>query len=245
MRSRPDRRGRGDHWYPRRKAPPTTAARRYRLDLKTTQVIDLKAVGQTEQRQEFGSTGFLSVSIADTTGGKTISVVLDSLKPDSASPVPSEAAKAAAGTTWHGVVGSNGRITGLQASSENPVAVTLTALLREFLPPVPAGVPPGKAWTDTTENNDNVPNGSMAVRTITNFQSSSETYEGVKALKIASASSSSSGNQETEVIRGHRRHREREPESGTSGPTVPTLAESEAAESDGLGGSHLNRCPWL
>jgi hypothetical protein len=180
------------------KAPPTTAARRYRLDLKTTQVIDLKAVGQTEQRQEFGSTGFLSVSIADTTGGKTLSVVLDSLKPDSASPVPSEAAKAAAGTTWHGVVGSNGRITGLQASSDNPVAVTLTALLREFLPPVPAGVAPGKAWTDTTENNDNVPNGSMAVRTITNFQSSSETYEGVKALKIASASSSSfSGNQET------------------------------------------------
>ena len=74
----------------------------------------------------------------------------------------------------------------------------MTALLREFLPPVPAGVAPGKAWTDTTENNDNVPNGSMAVRTITNFQSSSETYEGVKALKIASASSSSfSGNQET------------------------------------------------
>src|SRR6185369_16861567 len=30
------------------KAPPTTAARRYRLDLKTTQVIDLKAMGQTE-----------------------------------------------------------------------------------------------------------------------------------------------------------------------------------------------------
>jgi hypothetical protein len=180
------------------KAPPTTAAKRYRLDLKTTQVIDLKALGQTEQRQAFGSTGFLSVSLADTTDGKTISIVLDSLKPDSASPVPAEAAKAAAGTTWHGVVGSNGRITGLKASNDNPVASTMTGLLREFLPPVPTGVAPGKAWTDTTENADNVANGSMAVRTITNFQSSSETYGGVKAVKIASASSSSfSGTQET------------------------------------------------
>ena len=125
--------------------------------------------------------------MADTTDGKTISIVLDSLKPDSASPVPAEAAKAAAGTTWHGVVGSNGRITGLKASNDNPVASTMTGLLREFLPPVPTGVAPGKAWTDTTENADNVPNGSMAVRTVTNFQSSSETYGGVKALKIASA----------------------------------------------------------
>ena len=80
-------------------------------------------MGQTEQRQEFGSTGFLSVSIADTTGGKTISVVLDSLKPDSASPVPAEAAKAAAGTHMARrgrLERENHRAPGLEAITPSP-----------------------------------------------------------------------------------------------------------------------------
>ena len=179
------------------KSPPAPTTKRYRIDLKTTQVIDLTAVGQTEQRQSFSSTAFVAVVLGDTTGGRTITITLDSLRPDSASPIPAEAIKAAYGSTWHGVVGSNGRISGFKAS-ENPVAAQMTPLLREFLPPVPAGVAPGKAWTDTTENTDDVSNGSMASRTVTNFQSSSEDFSGVKALKIASASSSSyTGTQQT------------------------------------------------
>lgn len=182
------------------KSPPEAASRRYRIDLKTTQVVDLTALGQTEQRQAFGSVGFLSVTVQDTTGGKTITIVLDSLQPDSASPIPAEAAKAANGTIWHGVVGTNGRISGLKPSSDNPVAGQMTGLLREFLPPVPPGTAAGKSWTDTTENSDGVPNGSMTVRTVTNFQSSAENFAGVKAVKIAAASSSSfSGTQQTDA----------------------------------------------
>lgn len=174
------------------------APKRYRIDLKTTQVIDLTALGQTEQRQSFGSAGFLTVTLADSSGGKSITIVLDSLKPDSESPIPAEAAKAVSNTTWHGQVGTNGRITGLKTESDNPVAGQITGLLRDFLPPVPLGTQAGKAWTDTTENNDSVPGGALAVRTVTNFQSSSELYGGVKALKIASASSSAiSGTQDT------------------------------------------------
>jgi hypothetical protein len=174
------------------------APARYRIDLKTTQVIDLTALGQTEQRQSFSSAAFVTVALQDTAGGKVITITLDSLKPDSASPIPAEAAKSAYGTVWHGTLASNGRISGLKASNDNPVAGQMTGLLREFLQPVPAGTQAGKAWTDTTENSDEVPNGSMAVRTVTNFQTSREVFGGVKAVKIASASSSSySGTQET------------------------------------------------
>jgi hypothetical protein len=179
------------------KSPSDSTPKRYRIDLKTTQVIDLTALGQTEQRQSFNSAAFVAVTLQDTTGGRTITITLDSLKPDSASPIPAEAIKAAYGTVWHGIVGSNGRISGIKAS-DNPVAAQMTPLLREFLPPVPAGTPAGKAWTDTTENTDDVSNGSMAVRTVTNFQSSSEDFSGTKAVRIASASSSSySGTQQT------------------------------------------------
>jgi len=181
------------------KSSPEAAPRHYRVDLKTTQVVDLTAVGEKEQRQVFGSVGFLSVAVQDTTGGKTITIVLDSLQSDSASPIPTEAAKSARGTTWHGIVGANGRISGFNASSENPVAGQMTGLLREFLPPVQAGTAAGRTWTDTTETSLDVPNGSMAIRTVTNFQSSAENFAGVKAVKIASASSSSySGTQQTE-----------------------------------------------
>jgi hypothetical protein len=180
-------------------SPSAPAPKRYRINLKTTQVVDLTAIGQLSQTQTFASTGYLTVTLGDTSGGKALTIVLDSLKPDSGSaPQAADAATTVKNTVWHGVVGANGRITGLNTDSDNPVAAQITGLLREFLPPVPSGTQPGKAWTDTTDNNDSVSNGALAVRTVTNFQSSSESYAGVKALKIASASSSSiSGSQET------------------------------------------------
>ena len=67
------------------KSPPAPTTKRYRIDLKTTQVIDLTAVGQTEQRQSFSSTAFVAVVLGDTTGGRTITITLDSLRPDSRS----------------------------------------------------------------------------------------------------------------------------------------------------------------
>lgn len=180
------------------KFPAAPAPKHYRIQMKMTQVVDLTPLGQTEQRQSLGSVGFVTVTLADTADGKTITILLDSLQPDSGSPIPAEAAKAASGITWHGLVGPNGRISGLKSDSDNIIASQMSGIMREFLPPVPAGTQAGKSWTDTTENTDNVNNGSMAVRTVTNFQSSSETYAGVKAVKIASASSSSvSGTQET------------------------------------------------
>lgn len=178
-------------------APLARATQHYQILVKTSQVVDLTALGQGEQKQSFSLAEFVAVTLADTTGGKTVTIVLDSLKPDSGSPIPAEAAKSAWGVTWHGLIGPNGRVTGLKATTENPLATQFGGVLRELLPPVPVGIQAGKSWTDTTENTDDVPGGSLAVRTITNFTSASDNYAGVKAIKIASASSSSiSGSQQ-------------------------------------------------
>jgi hypothetical protein len=177
--------------------PSAGGTQHYQILVKTSQVVDLSALGQGEQKQNFNLTEFVAVTLADTAGGKTVTMVLDSLKPDSGSPIPAEAAKAAAGVTWRGLLGPNGRVTGLKPTTDNPLASQFGGVLRELLPPVKAGIQAGKSWTDTTEFTDDVPGGSLAVRTITNFTSASETYAGVKAIKIASASSSSvSGTQQ-------------------------------------------------
>jgi hypothetical protein len=142
-------------------APPAT--HRYKLDVKTTQVVNLAALGQGEQRIEITASGFVTVSSVDSAGGQAVKVVLDSLNMAEGSPIPPEAAKSAAGATW--------------------------------VPPFTAGTPAGKTWTDT---NETTRNGGVAIRTVTNFQTSADSYNGQKVTKLAGASASSvSGSQES------------------------------------------------
>jgi hypothetical protein len=167
------------------------APRKYRLDMKTAQVVDLAALGQGEQRTEFTSTAFVTVTLADTAGGKTIHLVLDSMLTDSTSPIPQEAVRAAAGSAWHGLVGRNGRISEFKAVGTRGVGEQFAGVFRQFLPPIPVGKKAGDQWTDTTEITDDLGTGSLATRTVTNFQAASEIFQGTRALKVAAAASSS------------------------------------------------------
>jgi hypothetical protein len=176
-------------WTP---APP--AAHRYKLDVKTTQVVNLAAMGQGEQRVEITGTGFVTVTTADSAGGQAVKVVLDSLQIGEGSPIPPEQAKAAAGATWTGYRGSSGRVNDLKLTDENPVASSIEGVLQQLFPPLKNGTGPGKTWTDTNETQRN---GSIAIRTVTNFQTSADNYNGQKVTRLAGASSSSiSGSQE-------------------------------------------------
>jgi hypothetical protein len=171
------------------------AARHYKLDVKTTQVVNLAALGQGEQRVEITSTGFVSVTSTDSAGGQAVTVVLDSLQVGEGSPIPPDQAKAAAGATWTGFREPSGRVKDLKLTQDNAVASAIEGVLQQLFPPIKTGTGAGKSWTDTTETQRN---GGIAIRTVTNFQTSPDSYNGQKVLKLAGASSSSiSGSQES------------------------------------------------
>ena len=165
---------------------------RYRVEVKTAVTQDLTAVGQGEQKQEFTNTGFVTVTMKDSAGGQAVTIVLDSLLPGEGSPFVGEMATGAAGTTWTGFRQPNGRVKELKSGSENPAANTMQGVLQQLLPPMKAGTREGQAWTDTTESD----NDGVAVRTVTNFQTTGETVNGAKVLRLAGASSTAMSGQQ-------------------------------------------------
>lgn len=170
------------------------APRRYRLEVKTVVTQDLTIVGQGQQTQEFQNTSYVSLDTRDSADGKVASIVLDSVVAGAGSPISAEAAKALAGTTWRGFIQANGRLRGLETDGENPLAQVVESALQQMFPPLRAGAREGQQWTDTTEAD----NSGLAVRTVTNFQTAGDTYQGAKVLKLAGASSASiSGEQAT------------------------------------------------
>jgi hypothetical protein len=170
---------------------PAPGPRRYRVELKTSVVQDLRAVGQTEQKHEFTNTGFVTVSTRDSAGGQAVTLVLDSLVVGSGSPIPAEDAKSAAGTTWHGFREPSGRVSRFTPDTANQTAGAIEPALRALFPPMKAGAGAGQAWTDTTETE----NDGIAVRTVTNYLTSSDSYGGARVLKLAGAFSSAMSGQ--------------------------------------------------
>lgn len=166
---------------------------RYRVDTSVDQVIDLSAVGQPEQHNSMKSSYFLTLVQEDTTGGKAITITIDSITFDTATPPPPPAKAAldsAWGAGWHGLLTPDGKTTGLTAVGDSNAPDQLQQMVANFLPRVKAGAKPGDTWTDTTDHTFQDENSSIAVRTITNFSASGrEAVQGVQALKVLTASS--------------------------------------------------------
>ena len=66
--------------------PPVTS--KYRVDQSLTQEVDGSAEGQGKQTLRFSTSAFVTVTLADSAGGRTMKVVLDSVRGDSATPIP-------------------------------------------------------------------------------------------------------------------------------------------------------------
>jgi hypothetical protein len=170
----------------------SVASKRYRVELKTSLVQDLTALGKGEQKQEFTSTGFVTLTTQDSAGGQAVTFVLDSLVLGEGSPIPPDAAKAAAGSTWHGFRGSGGRVKELKLEKDDQVAGAIEPALTQLIPPMKTGAKEGQTWTDTTEADIN----GVAVRTVTNFQTSADSYNGARVLRLAGAFSSAMSGQQ-------------------------------------------------
>src|SRR3954471_22532519 len=127
---------------------PTPA--KYRIDQALTQEIDATAAGGAKQKMAFSTSSFVTVSLADSAGGKIIRVVVDSLRGDSAVPIPRAVLDSARGAEFHGYVEKSGKPSGLEPTKANPAAVQVQGLLSDFFPWIKAGMKVGDSWSDTT-----------------------------------------------------------------------------------------------
>jgi hypothetical protein len=164
------------------RAPTTT---KYRIDQALTQEMDATAAGGAKQKIAFTTSSFVTVSLADSAGGKVIRVVVDSLRGDSAVPIPSAVLDSAKGAEFRGFLDRSGKPTGLEPSRPNAAAVQIQGLLSDFFPWVKAGLKVGDSWSDTTAKTNATGSDSVTVRRVSAYKAAAaETWNARKAVRI-------------------------------------------------------------
>jgi hypothetical protein len=163
-------------------APTTT---KYRIDQSLSQEVDATPAGGAKQKIAFTTSSFVTVSLADSAGGKVMRVVVDSLRGDSAVPIPAAVLDSARGAEFHGFLAKSGKPSGLQPVRANPAAVQIQGLLSDFFPWIKAGLKVGDSWADTTAKTDATGSDSVTVRRVSAYKAAaSETWNARKAVRI-------------------------------------------------------------
>lgn len=174
----------------------------YKVSVLAQSTIDLSAMGAGEQKSTTGFTGYFTMTMKDTTGGRALTALLDSMKVDSATQGMAELqllADSAKGATWHGLLTEQGKIDNLTFVQGAPGAQQFEAVLAGFYP---RGKPhmrkQGESWSDTLSYSSTTTNGSTSIKLMTVYTNAGEgVYNGAKALTITTTSTTSSaGSQE-------------------------------------------------
>ena len=156
---------------------------KYKIAQKTEQTIDASAMGQGEQKVNLGYTAFVTVTLNDTTGGRTVSAIVDSVKPDSGVMAQfAEPLTSAKGATGAGFLDASGTLQGFkQIGDTNSIrGTTLRGLVTSLFPKVKAAAKAGDAWTDTTETSDTTNGMPVKRRAVTNFKASAGAARAIK-----------------------------------------------------------------
>ena len=169
---------------------PTT---RYKIESVVTSAVDLSAVGQGEQKNEFTLTGFVTVTLTDSAGGKVMHAVLDSA---SVLPAPPGAAPGSIegqqGAMYHAFITADGKTEGFKVMGDSaaPKGGQLTQqVLRDFYPRLKKGFKSGDAWADTSETKEESPGNSSTVNRITSYSVGPEgAWAGGKGHEIKTTS---------------------------------------------------------
>jgi hypothetical protein len=148
-------------------APTTT---RYRIDQSLLQEMDATAAGGAKQVISFNTSSFITVTLADSAGGKVMRVVIDSLKGDSTTPIPVAVLDSARGAEFHGFVERSGKPSGLEPVHGTSAIAQVQGLLSDFFPWSRAGIKVGQRWTDTTAKVNGVGADSVTVRRVSAYQ---------------------------------------------------------------------------
>jgi hypothetical protein len=177
-------------------APTTT---KYRIDQSLTQEIDASAAGAGKQNLSFTTSAFITVTLADSAGGRVMRVVVDSMRGDSATPIPAAVLDSARGAVFRGFVERSGKMSGLTPPSDNSAAGQVQGLLSEFFPWIKTGVKVGDSWADTTAKVNGVGSDSVTIQRVSAYKATgNETWNSRKAVRItADFTSSVAGTQPT------------------------------------------------
>lgn len=165
-----------------RTAPVTT---RYRIDQSLTQEVDATAAGQGTQSLTFSTSSFVTVTLTDSAGGKALRVVVDSMRGDSAAPIPAEVLDSARGAVFQGFVTREGRPTRLEAAGANPSAAQIQGLVSDFYPWSRAGIKIGDTWSDTSTVTTGSAPDTVTVRRVTRYRAASKEPGKRPAIRIA------------------------------------------------------------
>lgn len=165
--------------------------RHYRVQTRTEAVVDLTALGGPPQNQDSKTTAFYAVALADSAGGRSLHVSLDSITVDPEStttPVPAAILDSARGASATGFVAAGGTVSNLKVASENPLAMQLLPVFQNFYPRMKPTARVDK-WTDTVEyDTPQGKLGSLHTKTIANWVvTGEELHDGVSARKVQSA----------------------------------------------------------
>ena len=168
---------------PALRPPPVTA--KYRVDQSLTQEVDASAEGQGKQSLRFATSAFVTVTLTDSAGGRVMRVVLDSVKGDSATPIPPAVLDSARGGEFRAYVSKAGKPSPLTPTGTSPAAAQVQGLLADFFPWVRPGLKVGDAWTDTTVNTTGAGSDTVTVRRITSYRAAaSETRGTARAVRV-------------------------------------------------------------
>ena len=169
---------------PARRAPVTA---KYRVDQTLTQDIDATAAGKGKQTIGFTTSSFLTLTLTDSVGGKTVRIVVDSMHGDSATPVPAAVFDSARGAEFHAFLSAAGKLSDFESVNVSDAAARVQGFISDFFPWVKAGVKPGEQWADTSSKTTTDGTDSVVVKRVTSYRViANETRDRRKAVRIAS-----------------------------------------------------------
>jgi hypothetical protein len=169
---------------------PVTA--KYRVDQTLTQDMDASAAGKGKQTISFSTSSFLTLTLTDSADGRSVRLVVDSMRGDSASPIPAAVFDSAKGAEFHAFLNGAGKLGDLEVVNGTPSALRVQGFLTDFFPWVKTGVKTGEQWADTSAKTTTDGTDSVVVKRITAYRVvGNETREKRKAVRISSEYSSS------------------------------------------------------
>jgi hypothetical protein len=164
---------------------PVTA--KYRVDQTLTQAMDASAAGKGKQTVSFTTSSFLTLTLTDSTGGKSVRIVVDSMRADSSAPIPAAVFDSAKGAEFRAFLSASGKLSELEGVTVSEAAARVQGFLTDFFPWVKAGAKPGEQWADTSARTTTDGTDSVVVKRVTAYRVvGNETRNARKAVRIAS-----------------------------------------------------------
>jgi hypothetical protein len=157
---------------------------KYRIDQSLQQEIDATVAGGAKQKLAFKTSSFVTVRLTDSAGGKVMRVVIDSVRGDSATPIPKAVLDSVRGAEFRGFLNRAGKPSGLEPAGKMPAATQIQGLLSDFFPWVKPGLKPGESWTDSTAKTSGSGPDSVTVRRVTAYKAANDPQDSRKAIRV-------------------------------------------------------------